>query len=263
MTTREQAAIFLDPKAERRCGTCTACCETPAIDEPTLKKPAHTRCEKLYSIGGSQRGCSDYEGRPETCRAFTCMWLLGMGHKDDRPDKTGVILQVQDVGVPGVRDLNTRVEIQWMRRALLGVGAHAGTDPNGNHAFIALESWKDAARREGAHVVVGISNVAPLFVIPKTGEKRLHGPPWWTANLVRMTLEEAGGQPIPVSLAMPPVVDPADVRYCSCPEPVFLDVHPPRCSACGLGKIPVADDSEGVAQDADAPAVDAAFEAKS
>lgn len=42
--------------------------------------------------------CSIYEARPEPCREFSCAWLVGVRALDDgdRPDKLGVVVDVQD-----------------------------------------------------------------------------------------------------------------------------------------------------------------------
>lgn len=72
----------------RDCGGCTACCKTPDIDDPQLKKPLGEWCAHC-SVG---TGCTIYEKRPAACRDFKCQWLIGMCAEDERPDKVGVIL---------------------------------------------------------------------------------------------------------------------------------------------------------------------------
>lgn len=76
-----------DPSA-RECGPCQACCELPTV--PELKKPMFTRCENLCAAG-----CSVYDERPQTCRAFVCAWLRGDAFlaDDDRPDRLGLMLE--------------------------------------------------------------------------------------------------------------------------------------------------------------------------
>jgi len=69
----------------RDCGECQACCFAPRLDE--LEKPSFTSCKNQ-----GQGECTDYENRPTPCRDYNCMWRLGYGAKDDRPDKTGLML---------------------------------------------------------------------------------------------------------------------------------------------------------------------------
>jgi hypothetical protein len=73
---------------QRSCGSCTACCTVFAIEEPTLMKAERVDCEHLCGAG-----CSVYETRPPTCRAYTCLWLRGLGDPvDDRPDRNGYVM---------------------------------------------------------------------------------------------------------------------------------------------------------------------------
>ena len=90
----------------RVCGNCTACCTVLNISE--LNKPAHTPCPSLCTVG---HGCSLY-GQPERddephtiCRTYECLWLsnprpdLEMLRPEDRPDITGVLLQVTNIPI--------------------------------------------------------------------------------------------------------------------------------------------------------------------
>ena len=72
------------PTAGRTCGDCTACCRAIAVE--ALGKPRLTHCKH------QDKGCAIYESRPQQCRAFACLWLMGIGADDARPDKTGVVL---------------------------------------------------------------------------------------------------------------------------------------------------------------------------
>lgn len=74
----------------RRCGTCSACCITPKIDE--LDKPENTPCSHLRP--GNVRGtCGIYGQRPEQCRKFLCAWLMEPRMPEEmRPDKSGFVL---------------------------------------------------------------------------------------------------------------------------------------------------------------------------
>lgn len=81
-----------DPE-RRSCGDCTACCEHLGVDE--LEKPAGQRCEHQRPAGDARRfgGCRIYDTRPGSCRSYACLWALGVGGREDRPDKSGVICE--------------------------------------------------------------------------------------------------------------------------------------------------------------------------
>lgn len=78
---------LLAPRAsgDRDCGPCTACCTVMAV--PELAKPARRACDHV-----SLMGCSVHNDRPESCRAFNCLWLRGAieGEESTRPDQIGV-----------------------------------------------------------------------------------------------------------------------------------------------------------------------------
>jgi hypothetical protein len=68
----------------RECGPCTACCTVMAVHE--LAKPARRACDHV-----SHSGCTVHRDRPESCRAFHCLWLRGaMAGDNTRPDELGV-----------------------------------------------------------------------------------------------------------------------------------------------------------------------------
>lgn len=77
----------------RKCGTCSACCRWPSIDEGEFHKPARVTCQYLHKKKGYH--CTIYEDRPKTCAAYQCSWLRGMGsdfENRDRPDSCGVLI---------------------------------------------------------------------------------------------------------------------------------------------------------------------------
>lgn len=85
----------------RECGECQACCWATAVNAgadvmgqgPLVwEKPAHERCEKLGMFG-----CSDYEGRPDACALFECLWLRGEFGEEYRPDKSGIVVWTEFV----------------------------------------------------------------------------------------------------------------------------------------------------------------------
>lgn len=79
-----------DHAPSRRCGHCTACCTTHAVD--AVDKPEFKKCQHLR---GGGRGCGIYKERPESCREWMCLWMLGIGDASDRPDKLGVVFDAQ------------------------------------------------------------------------------------------------------------------------------------------------------------------------
>jgi hypothetical protein len=78
----------LNARPDNSCSTCTACCDIIGVRE--LGKPYYARCVHL------QGGCGIYADRPETCRAYRCIWHLGpLGDKiERRPDNLGVMFQI-------------------------------------------------------------------------------------------------------------------------------------------------------------------------
>ena len=93
--------------AGRTCGACTACCVVPAIDDPTIQKPAAIRCcHSVPAQGGGASSCAIYDTRPDVCRRFHCAWRR-LGQLDDawRPDKSHVFIIMDqdkaDRGAPG------------------------------------------------------------------------------------------------------------------------------------------------------------------
>jgi hypothetical protein len=40
-------------------------------------------------------GCRVYDARPAECRDFHCLWRLGFGADEDRPDRHGVVIDLE------------------------------------------------------------------------------------------------------------------------------------------------------------------------
>ncbi len=91
-----------EPSGDRSCGECQACCEvletrpfstddghtvTAGADSPVLTK-RFERC-----MWQCDQGCGIYEHRPSPCAAYHCMWRLGWGEDDARPDRLGVLVE--------------------------------------------------------------------------------------------------------------------------------------------------------------------------
>lgn len=70
----------------RTCGQCTLCCKIYSVEE--LNKPKDTPCNLC-----TNKGCSIYSFRPNTCRIFECFWLKTPEVPDHyRPDKLGLLV---------------------------------------------------------------------------------------------------------------------------------------------------------------------------
>ena len=76
--------------AGRRCGPCSACCVALQVEE--VPRAEFERCPHLRRGRG---GCGIYADRPGPCREWRCLWLRGVGQARDRPDKLGVVLDVE------------------------------------------------------------------------------------------------------------------------------------------------------------------------
>lgn len=78
--------------SNRTCGGCTACCFTHGVqsNDRTMFKTERTPC--VHCEEGV--GCKVYNSpeKPMACDTFWCVWLLGLGGEDDRPDKSGVVV---------------------------------------------------------------------------------------------------------------------------------------------------------------------------
>ena len=70
----------------KRCGKCSACCITLAVEE--IAKPEGQRCANQCA-----KGCRIYADRPTSCQGYACAWLLASGWPANlRPDRVGVIV---------------------------------------------------------------------------------------------------------------------------------------------------------------------------
>lgn len=99
---------------QRACGSCAVCCV--AVGIAVLDKPARVPCRNLDPIG---HGCTKHgtSGQPAVCAAFSCAWLGGFGHQDDRPNDVGVMITVQDIP-----DGRFALALEFKPGAALGAG---------------------------------------------------------------------------------------------------------------------------------------------
>lgn len=84
----ETAIAELQAKIKRKCGDCRACCFTFANHE--LEKPEYKWCQHAC-----EGGCAIYGKHPMECRGFFCTWLQGFANEEDRPDKVGVVFDIE------------------------------------------------------------------------------------------------------------------------------------------------------------------------
>ncbi len=100
MTDKEQAITELELRLEgpvkRPCGDCSACCYQFEI--PEINKPSHSVCPFLKA-----GACGIYGDpkRPKACQQYVCAWVMGYGKEEDRPDKSGVIVDYRK-GIGGL-----------------------------------------------------------------------------------------------------------------------------------------------------------------
>jgi hypothetical protein len=122
----------------RECGDCTVCCVVPSIDKPEIQKISGAACKHCLS-----GGCGIYETRPNVCRGFFCAWrTVDIFGEAWRPDKSGVLAQVETEGIPEQFELST------------GIGLMLVGNPN---KIIRQKWFQDFVKR-------GIMNSIPLFL---------------------------------------------------------------------------------------------------
>ena len=72
----------------KECGSCCLCCKLPGVFE--VDKPVNKWC-KFAKPG---KGCGVYDARPNSCRAYKCVWLQVEALPPQiRPDRCGVIFE--------------------------------------------------------------------------------------------------------------------------------------------------------------------------
>jgi hypothetical protein len=76
----------------RPCGECTACCDG------NLKSNSHGNvfAKRNPCVFLVHKVCSVYNDRPNTCRNYQCAWSQQLIDEDLRPDKSGVLVSVEN-----------------------------------------------------------------------------------------------------------------------------------------------------------------------
>lgn len=91
-------SIPIAPAGPAGCGSCTLCCKVMRIEE--IDKPRGEWCPTC----DPRAGCRAYEQRPESCRAFECVWLQSQSRPGSalpaelRPDRCRVVMTVRTDG---------------------------------------------------------------------------------------------------------------------------------------------------------------------
>jgi hypothetical protein len=84
---------LLKAKVVRPCDGCTSCCYLLPVEE--LNKPLRQMCKyanKGCTIWAPKELESEY---PDECRKYRCAWILGLGEEEDRPDLSGVLVDIR------------------------------------------------------------------------------------------------------------------------------------------------------------------------
>lgn len=100
------------------CGGCTLCCTLMAVEE-LGKGP----CEKCKFV--EKRGCGIYSTRPNSCKAFECLWYQSQSRPEPmpkwmRPDRCGVVIVGVDENTIALNVDPARPEV-LMDKNLMGI----------------------------------------------------------------------------------------------------------------------------------------------
>lgn len=88
------------------CSACDVCCSAAPLAREKFMRPEEAPCPARRE-GGS--GCTQYNSRPESCRAFNCVWRVGLLDETSlkgalgRPDKLGIMFDVKDTHATGIQ----------------------------------------------------------------------------------------------------------------------------------------------------------------
>ncbi len=116
----------------RECGKCAVCCVITEISENNFYKCANCPCKYLNNEG---YGCSVFgqKQKPNRCTEYECAWLRGFGENNDRPDKSNIMLFINNF--------------------------------NGGIWIFAIETLKNAYKTSGKSIIIDIVKKMNLPVI--------------------------------------------------------------------------------------------------
>lgn len=100
----------------RECGGCTACCYVIAVEQ--LDKPFRCDCPHAADGCALWSGPGGPGGQPDVCASYRCAWAMGFGSEEDRPDKSGVLVDFR------VDDVNNTQAVP----ALYAIGVNEGDE---------------------------------------------------------------------------------------------------------------------------------------
>ena len=142
----------------RDCGDCTVCCVAPSIDKPEIQKVSNAACR--HCLGG---GCDIYQSRPPVCRSFFCAWrTVEIFGEEWRPDKSGVLPQIETAGIPDHFDFTTGIGLMLVGNPLKTVRQKFFQDfvitgvRNSIPLFLSLPGPR------GYHAATGLLNTAEM-----------------------------------------------------------------------------------------------------
>lgn len=106
MTTRSLPVL----SPSRSCGTCSLCCTLMGVKE--LGKDRNVKCSHVSVTGA----CRIYAGRPDSCRAFRCLWLQGSLPFNLQPSRIGAVATANVEGTALVWHVAPRDRGMWRKR---------------------------------------------------------------------------------------------------------------------------------------------------
>jgi hypothetical protein len=161
-----QPIFFIQDQASltRQCGSCSMCCTVPLVDEGTFYKAPYTKCKHQGQSETGSCGIFNTDERPNTCKKFDCAWRRGFGTDEDRPDKSGLMLSINNMNggwwIFGIEDRDRalyaakHVVIQMMNTANLPaiISKHDARPPNdlGDYVVVRRDMLPRAQRIIGS-----------------------------------------------------------------------------------------------------------------
>lgn len=157
------AAYGSGQSPNRKCGGCTECCHTFQIK--AVQKPPDCDCE--HQVRGT--GCRVYENRPEECSSYACLWLIGWGTEEDRPDRSGVLLSLgpDSLNRPAGQDKKKlsidvyEMKPGAMKRRFSSTGLPTHLLPDDDSVYFTLYSYKVPKGADGPFAPRYAAHVPP------------------------------------------------------------------------------------------------------
>lgn len=149
---------------KRQCGGCSLCCKLLPVSQ--ISKAAAERCpHQRYT-----KGCAIYASRPESCRVWSCQWLLGGDDVRDlpRPDRSHYVIDPMPDFVRLTSDDSAPIELPVIQIWLDAGYPDAHRDP----ALRAYLEMRAKATGMGALVRIAGNNDALGLFAPSISEDR-------------------------------------------------------------------------------------------